>query len=817
MKRYWTLSIVFLLCTLCKAIDIYVKELLYVGPYAINTPIMIDSVAANGQLFSTQVLLKKSNVSLSALKQGKIITASELPTTENTALHLVGFTIEASQYTKANLNIQGLIHKEVYINGLATEVGQMNLEPGTHDVVIKYLSQSNSKNSISIHINSEKPNLSVQANLKQKRTYNIKDVLNGTKYYDVSLSAGGRYLLTRYATTLDGGQNQHKTVVSETATGKTLLTTQESIVWMPQSERYYYTRKGLKGTELVTVSPTDGQETILTNQLPEGQFTIAPTEDYLIITEYLDGPREDADCQQIIEPDDRQPGWRKRPIYSTYNLSKKTLVPLVYGHQKCWISDISRDGKNILMMIKEQRITKRPFYLYTLLRIQTDTHHVDTILQREGFVSKAQFCTNTNQLLITGTPESFDGIALKTKDKKPANMYEGEYFLYDIPSKRITPLTENFNPSVNSDAQLSSDGLFYFTAGNRDRIDLYSLNTINGIITPMNNREEVVRGFSKAYTANNLVYYGESVSNGNRLYSINTKKQRTTLIEDIGVQKLENITLGECKEWNFMSSRGDSIYGRYYLPPHFDPTKKYPLIVNYYGGCTPTPRYFESRYPHHLYAAMGYIVYVVQPSGATGFGQEFAARHVNAWGDYTADDILEGTEKFCQEHNYVNKEKIGCIGASYGGFMTQTLQIKSNLFAAAISHAGISNITSYWGEGYWGYSYSEIAAANSYPWNNPDLYTKHSPLFNADKIHTPILFLHGNVDTNVPIGESIQMYTALKMLGRETEFITITGQDHQILNYGKRIKWQNTIFAWFAKWLQDDSTWWEALYPKKNL
>lgn len=149
--------------------------------------------------------------------------------------------------------------------------------------------------------------------------------------------------------------------------------------------------------------------------------------------------------------------------------------------------------------------------------------------------------------------------------------------------------------------------------------------------------------------------------------------------------------------------------------------------------------------------------------------------------------------------------------------MTQYLQTKTDLFAAAVSHAGISNVTSYWGEGYWGYSYSEIAAANSYPWNNPDLYTRHSPLFNADKIHTPILFLHGSVDTNVPIGESIQMFTALKMLGRETAFVTVDGQDHQILDYGKRIKWQNTIFAWFAKWLQEDATWWDTLYPPKTL
>ena len=182
-----------------------------------------------------------------------------------------------------------------------------------------------------------------------------------------------------------------------------------------------------------------------------------------------------------------------------------------------------------------------------------------------------------------------------------------------------------------------------------------------------------------------------------------------------------------------------------------------------------------------------------------------------------ADDSIEGTKKFVNAHPYVNGKKIGCLGASYGGFMTQYLQTKTDIFAAAISHAGISDHTSYWGEGYWGYSYSEVSGANSYPWANPELFVDHSPLYNADKIHTPLLFLHGSVDTNVPVGESIQMYTALKLLGRETALVVVDGQNHHIRDYSRRILWQNTIFAWFAKWLQDDASWWNAMYPPKTL
>ena len=225
----------------------------------------------------------------------------------------------------------------------------------------------------------------------------------------------------------------------------------------------------------------------------------------------------------------------------------------------------------------------------------------------------------------------------------------------------------------------------------------------------------------------------------------------------------------------------------------------------------------SNPYCAQLFASRDYVVYVIQPSGTIGYGQEFAARHVNAWGKRTADDIIEGTKQFCEEHPYVDAERIGCLGASYGGFMTQYLQTQTDIFAAAVSHAGISNVTSYWGEGYWGYSYNAIAAADSYPWQNPDLFTKQGSLFNADKINTPLLLLHGTVDTNVPMGESIQLFNALKILGKPVEFIQVEGEDHFVADYAKRVLWHNTIMAWFARYLQGSPEWWNDLYPERHL
>jgi len=145
--------------------------------------------------------------------------------------------------------------------------------------------------------------------------------------------------------------------------------------------------------------------------------------------------------------------------------------------------------------------------------------------------------------------------------------------------------------------------------------------------------------------------------------------------------------------------------------------------------------------------------------------------------------------------------------------MTMNLLTKTDIFAAAVAHAGISALSSYWGEGYWGYAYSSVASAGSYPWNRKDLYVEHSPLFHADKVTTPLLLTHGDKDPNVPPGESAQFYTALRILGKEVEYLSIAGQEHWILDHAKRLQWSRSIVAWFDRWLKGQPGWWNSMYP----
>ena len=795
--------------------NIEVKSFRYAGPYAVQQPFMIDSVDVNSKAFAMKKFLD-TPLSFESLKEATSFSGDVLPATEGHALHLLEFTLQNTAYAKAKLNIEGLKNYQLYVDGKKQEGTELTLEPSTHPVVIKYLSEGGKADSLKVSVETEKDGL-ITLREDGKRLYTLEDVLHGTRFSGVSLSPNGKFLIASYQTTREGGKSSGTTKVTELSTGKVLAKRNERLQWMPRSNRYYYIRNGVEGRQLVVVDPASGQEQVLADKLPEGYFQVAPTEDYLLYSLTQEGPKERKEIYEVIEPDDRQPGWRDRSYLAKYDLKSGLMQPLTFGYHNAWAVDISQDGRYVLMMTQQSRLTQRPTSLSSLYRLDVQTLKADLLVDKDGFISNAKFSPDGNQVLVVGSPEAFNSIGKKVKEGQIPNMYDYQMYMLNVGDKKVTPLTVDFNPSVQQVVWSKADGQIYFNAENRDYVSLYRMNPANGKIQQVKANEENVKGFSMSASAPSLVYYGQGTMNSDRLYQLDTKKDKQVLVEDLSKEILKDIQLGECHDWNFINSKGDTIYGRYYLPPYFDANKKYPMIVNYYGGCSPTGRNFESRYPHHAYAALGYVVYVVQPSGASGFGQEFGARHVNTAGEGPAQDIIEGTKKFCEAHAFVNSKKIGCIGASYGGFMTQYLQTKTDIFAAAISHAGISDHTSYWGEGYWGYSYSEVSMAGSYPWTRKDLYVDRSPLFNADKIHTPLLFVHGDVDMNVPVGESIQMYTALKLLGRETAMVLVTGQDHHIVEYGKRIQWQNTIWAWFAKWLQDDATWWNAIYKPKTL
>lgn len=810
MKKITVLSGLLLLAGLAAQAQERVAEYNVRPAVTVRTPLQGDSINFKGDKFTTGNLLKtKVSLDFDGGRYERMVadTAGYVTVAKadkDNLFYLFATNLRAERFMKGKLNVYSPARFEVFVNGESKQVKEtaedslsqvrptavsLRMDPeADYEIVIKLLSSADDKMQpmLKCEFEKEKDFADVACRMApdMKRRFSLFNTNFGSRASRVSLSPNGKYLLTRYSDNYDVKRSRTRCELTEVKTGRVILpNANEKMNWMPNSNKLYYTVMGEEQNDLVVFDPATMREEVLLKNVPEGYFSWSPTEDYLIYMLTDEGEKVSGPLKRLLHPDDRIPNSRDRYYLMKYDVATGLSERLTYGSHNVYLNDISPDGKKLLCSTSKPDITRCPFSLSSLFEIDLTTLQADTLVAWDAYLGSASYSPDGKQLLVTGSPSAFGGIGKNCGEHPIANDFDTQAFIMDLATKKVQAITRDFNPTVSPVQWNRVDGCIYFDTTDGDCRHIYRYVPKTGGFEMLPLEEDVITSFTLA-NDNPVVaaYVGGGNTSTGVAYTYDTKKKVSTLLANPMKPVLDKIELGQMEEWNFTASDGTEIKGMICLPPSFDPNKKYPLIVYYYGGTTPTTRGITSPYCAQLFASRDYVVYVIQPSGAIGYGQEFSARHVNAWGERTADEIIEGTKKFCAAHPFVNDKRIGCLGASYGGFMTMYLQTKTDMFAAAASHAGISNVTSYWGEGYWGYSYNSVAAADSYPWNNPDLFTKHGALFNADKINTPLLLLHGTVDTNVPIGESIQLYNALKILGKPVEFITVDGENHFVLD-----------------------------------
>lgn len=800
---------------------LYVPQAQSVAPVVVQLPYVIDSLDVKRAKYDKKAFFE-DNKSLMIKQKATttIMRGAALGPHDVDAVCVVHFPLTVDRYMDVEVGTRTMRNFEVYLDGKKS-ASKFTLRPGQVDVALVSLSEAQRPDTFQVFVTSK--SLSGLKLGPQPQPLSMSKMYGGPHYSNVSLSPSGKYLITVYYDQDEEAKNHYWTTITDVKSDKVLFRKSkcETLRWMPRRDVVYYVREWNKSKQLVCFSPESLSETVLADDLPSPRFVMSPDESFVVYYKE-ENPDDDKNAfKRLQHPDDRQPNWRQRSSMYLFDLKKGISRRLTYGHTSSYLSDISTDGKHLLLSYSRMELTRSPFRYSTIVEMDVATGRVDTLIADAPFLGEAKYALDGHNLVVSGSPNAFDNVGNEIGGAI-ANRYDMRLFLYDRTSRRATPLLRNFKPSVEDFEVSPVDGDVYFTATNGYGKTLHRLNVKTASRVEYKLPVSYVSRWSISSEDKSplVCFTGFSGERARECYVGRLGSQPEVKLRKTGEVDFDEwyagVAIGKCVDWNFRNSKGDTIVGFYYQPANFDATKKYPLIVYYYGGCTPVSKTLESHWPFAAMAAQGYIIYVLEPSGAIGFGQEFAARHVNTWGDGPAQDIIEGTKAFAAAHAFVDSTRIGCLGASYGGFMTQYLQTQTSLFKAAISHAGISNIASYWGGGYWGYTYGEVAQYGSYPWNNAQLYVNQSPLFHADKIHTPLLLLHGTVDTNVPPTESLQMYTALRILGRPVSHIQIDGENHIITEPGKRARWQEAMLAWFAYWLKGENEWWKALYPNDN-
>jgi dipeptidyl aminopeptidase/acylaminoacyl peptidase len=843
---------------------VVISQWLSTGPLPVNYPAFHQMQNMEGKTFSNTELLSFSHFSLkdyfpeenlslqwfggkTALWQaafsdenGFFVLHDGSETGEPQLAYLATY-IRTDRWLTTQLEIRSAHMLEAYLNGerigskntIEKEEGttgrvsrELKLPRGTHLLVIKALkpAEGGLEWRLTANLEMKEPFAlgELTPTLDPANIKNINHVMDGVKISRVQPSADGKHFAISYRQSLPpSDQSESWTDIRRFSDNRMVYSFKHSrasrFTWLSSgSVLTYVTSRNNKSTIHWHNIETGEIRTLLEDEDKMGMFRWSPDGSFIIYAVREDGSGTDATMRQVIGMQDRPGGWRNRNFLYRYDVATGLKTRLTYGNVSTSLMDISPDSKTLLISLSRPDYEVRPYSKSDLLLMDVATLKVDTLRTDQSWGFSAAFSPDGKKLLATGGPMAFDGAGLNIPEETISNNTDRQAYIYDLVTGSVKCITLNFDPSVSSVYWHPIDNNIYIHVVEQDYQRLYRYDLPRERFSLVETGVDMLSGIDFAEKELTATFLGSQTNAPQKAYVMNLRNNRIQVLEDTESQTYRHVKFGETRNWDFTTADNLKITGRYYLPPDFDPEKKYPVIVYYYGGTTPVGRTFAGRYPFNLWAGNGYVVYVLQPSGAIGFGQEFSAAHVNNWGITVADEIIDATKAFLNEHPFTDASKVGCAGASYGGFMTMLLMTRTDIFATAISHAGISSISSYWGEGYWGYSYSASATAENFPWNSPEIYVGQSPLFQADRINTPLLLLTGDSDTNVPPGESIQMYTALKILGRPVELIMVKGEDHHIVTYGKRIEWHNTIMAWWDRYLKDQPQWWFDLYPEKN-
>ena len=257
--------------------------------------------------------------------------------------------------------------------------------------------------------------------------------------------------------------------------------------------------------------------------------------------------------------------------------------------------------------------------------------------------------------------------------------------------------------------------------------------------------------------------------------------------------------MGEVSERSTRSADDRNLKAWLVKPPGFDPSKKYPAVFFIHGG--PQGAWSDGwsfRWNPQVWAAYGYVVYAANPRGSTGFGQQFLDEISGDWGGKVYDDLMRAADDL-ESLPFVDRNRIGAAGASYGGYMINWIAGHTNRFKCLVSHDGTFDTVSSSVET------EEIWFPNwefhGMPWEKGSVYEKWNPMLFAEKFSTPTLVIHGEKDYRVPFGQGLQFFTALQLRGVPSKLLMFPDEGHWVLKPGNSRLWHNTVMDWLHRYL----------------
>jgi dipeptidyl aminopeptidase/acylaminoacyl peptidase len=476
------------------------------------------------------------------------------------------------------------------------------------------------------------------------------------------------------------------------------------------------------------------------------------------------------------------------------------FVQLTSGKSDYYIQNWSPDGKYIAITGDISENCDDSFLMDVfLLDINTKELHKKT--NSDGYFGNVTWSPNGRYLAMGGHKREFENATLS------------KLWIYDLENESHVCLTKDWDViigdntigdfqqgAVNPGVVWSKDNYsFYFQATDNGNTALY-YGTLDGEIYPALLDDQHVYGLTTDGEDLAVVALSRP-DHPSDLYSLKVttgEVQRLTTVND---KVLEEISLSPVETFYFESEDGLNVQGWLMYPANFNKVNKYPLILEVHGG--PHAMYGNS-YMHEfqMLAAQGYAVLFTNPRGSHGYGQEFVNAVRGDYGGNDYNDLMNAVEYALEKFPFIDRERLGVTGGSYGGFMTNWIVGHTDRFKAAVTQRSISNWISFYGVSDIGYYFTEWQIQSDL--SDIETLWKHSPLAYVDQIKTPLLILHSEKDYRCPIEQAEQLFIALKRQKKTTKFLRFPEANHELSRSGHpklRLERLNAIKDWFNEYV----------------
>jgi dipeptidyl aminopeptidase/acylaminoacyl peptidase len=298
-----------------------------------------------------------------------------------------------------------------------------------------------------------------------------------------------------------------------------------------------------------------------------------------------------------------------------------------------------------------------------------------------------------------------------------------------------------------------------------------------------------------------ILYAMNSLRGPTELYTVGldgSNARRVTHLNDAAVAAAR---LGKPEQFSFEGAKGDTVYGYVVYPADFDAAKRYPVAFLIHGG--PQGMFgndFHYRWNPQAYAGAGYAVVMVDFHGSTGYGQAFTDAINDDWGGAPFEDLMKGLDFALAKYPFLDKGRIGALGASYGGYMINWIAGHSDRFKCLVSHDGNldERFAYYDTEELWFPEWEHRGT----PWDNPKGYEKVNPIEFVKNWKTPTLVVHGMKDFRIPYSEGLAAFTVLQRKGIPSKLLVFPDENHWVLKPANSILWHETVLGWLDQWLK---------------